>query len=334
MYKYEEIKSVHLELTERCQAACPMCARTDNPHMKNNELSLADIKKIFPIIFLKQLDFITICGNFGEPIVARDFLSIVDYFKSVNYKIGLHINTNAGARDDVFWEELALILDDGKSTVNFGIDGLKDTNHIYRVNVKWDRLMNSAKTFIRNGGHANWDYLIFDHNKHQLIEAEKLSRQLGFKSFRPKKTSRFATQSNYTIPEHIKQPTEYVNEAGKNYSNLTNENFFDEVPISCKVKNKKQIYISAEGLLLPCCWIGQRLYSKTNKDYKDDQVWDYIQDRSKIDAKIYSIKEIMETDFLENIEKSWTINSIKQGKLKTCAITCNINFDLFGSQFT
>ena len=116
--------------------------------------------------------------------------------------------------------------------------------------------------------------------------------------------------------------------------NLTNENFFDEVPISCKVKNKKQIYISAEGLLLPCCWIGQRLYSKTNKDYKDDQVWDYIQYKSKIDAKIYSIKEIMETNFLDNIEKSWTINSIKQGKLKTCAITCNINFDLFGSQFT
>jgi MoaA/NifB/PqqE/SkfB family radical SAM enzyme len=332
MYKYEEIKSVHLELTERCQAACPMCARTDNPFMKNNELSLADIKKIFPIDFLKQLDTFNICGNFGEPIVAKDFLAIIDYLKSANYNLRVYINSNAGARDDKFWEELALILDDGYSTVTFGIDGLEDTNHIYRVNVNWNRLMSSAKTFIKNGGHACWDYIVFEYNKHQIEKARELSKQLGFKYFRLKKSSRFATRVTY-IPETLKEVDEYANEAGKKYSSITDQKFFDEVPISCKVKNKKEIYISAEGLLLPCCWLSQRLYSKTNKNYKDDQVWNYIPDKSKIDAKIYSIKEIMETNFLDNIEKSWTLNSIKEGKLKTCAITCNINFDLFGSQY-
>ena len=38
MYKYEDIKEVHLEVTQRCQAACPMCDRNmnggdDNPHL-------------------------------------------------------------------------------------------------------------------------------------------------------------------------------------------------------------------------------------------------------------------------------------------------------------
>ena len=27
MYNYKEITTVHLEITQRCQAACPMCDR-------------------------------------------------------------------------------------------------------------------------------------------------------------------------------------------------------------------------------------------------------------------------------------------------------------------
>ena len=52
MYNYNDIRQVHLEVTQRCQAACPMCDRNenggrDNIHMTNAELSLADVKEIF-----------------------------------------------------------------------------------------------------------------------------------------------------------------------------------------------------------------------------------------------------------------------------------------------
>jgi len=45
MYRYEDIKEVHLEVTQKCQAACTMCDRNmnggaDNPHITNAELSL------------------------------------------------------------------------------------------------------------------------------------------------------------------------------------------------------------------------------------------------------------------------------------------------------
>ena len=30
MYKLEDIKSIHLEVTTKCQAKCPMCARRIN----------------------------------------------------------------------------------------------------------------------------------------------------------------------------------------------------------------------------------------------------------------------------------------------------------------
>ena len=70
MYKYEEIKTVHLELTERSQPACPMCPRTGNIRLTNAELSLEDIKSIFKPEFVKQLHHINMCGNYGEPVVA------------------------------------------------------------------------------------------------------------------------------------------------------------------------------------------------------------------------------------------------------------------------
>ena len=78
MYRYEDIKEVHLEITQKCQAACPMCDRNmnggdDNPHITNAELSLEDAKKMFTA-FIKQLNVMYMCGNLGDPIVAKDTL--------------------------------------------------------------------------------------------------------------------------------------------------------------------------------------------------------------------------------------------------------------------
>ncbi len=49
MYNYKQINEVHLEVTQRCNASCPMCDRNENggpvnQHIKNNlqELTLND----------------------------------------------------------------------------------------------------------------------------------------------------------------------------------------------------------------------------------------------------------------------------------------------------
>ena len=74
---FQRISLLHLELTERCNAACPMCGRTGkngepNPHLTGRELSLADFQGIFPREFLNELKQIRFCGNFGDPAAARD----------------------------------------------------------------------------------------------------------------------------------------------------------------------------------------------------------------------------------------------------------------------
>ena len=59
-----------------------------------------------------------------------------------NNKIKIEIHTNGGARNVEFWENLGKLSKiAGKNIlVIFSVDGLEDTNHIYRRNVKWDKL--------------------------------------------------------------------------------------------------------------------------------------------------------------------------------------------------
>ena len=44
MYNYDDIRQIHLEVTQNCQASCPMCDRNQNggkinPHINLDELS-------------------------------------------------------------------------------------------------------------------------------------------------------------------------------------------------------------------------------------------------------------------------------------------------------
>ena len=46
----------------------------------------------------------------------------------------------------------------------FAIDGLEDTNHIYRRNTDWVKIVQNATAYIAAGGRAEWDFIVFAHN--------------------------------------------------------------------------------------------------------------------------------------------------------------------------
>lgn len=319
MYTYDQIKAVHLELTERCQAACPMCPRTGNAELRNAELSLTYIKNIFPIDFIKQLTDVTLCGNYGEPIVAKDCLEIVEYFRSINPNLFISINTNAGARSKEWWTKLANLLG-RKGMVKFGIDGLQDTNDIYRVNVKWENVYNNAKHFLDAGGRACWDYIAFKHNEHQIEEANKLADQMGFERFRVKKSYRFGLFDGVNL-----EPPSTLNKAMEQFKQ--DKSFFDTCGIDCKVTKTKEIYISAEGLLFPCCWTAGTRYGH------DTQLRTIIGDLDQINCLLHGIKGVMESGLLTQIQASWNIKSVEQGRIRICAVQCNTKYDMFSEQF-
>src|SRR5215469_2752877 len=129
MYEADGIRCVHLEITTKCNAQCPQCPRNVNggvvnPNLPLTELRLQDIRTIFPANFVKQLQLIYMCGNYGDAIVARDTLEAFQYFRAVNPSIKLKLHTNGSGRDRDWWTELAHTV----NTCVFAIDGLRDTN--------------------------------------------------------------------------------------------------------------------------------------------------------------------------------------------------------------
>ena len=357
MYNYEDIKSIHLEVTQNCQAACPMCDRNMNgeginPHINLDELSLEDCKKIFSPAFISQLKTMYMCGNLGDPIIAQDTLEIFRYFRENNSNMWLSMNTNGGARDENWWMELAQIFA-GSGAVIFSVDGLRSTNHLYRQGVVWDNVERSMKAFVKGGGRARWDFLIFEHNQHQVEEAEALSKEWGFEKFVAKKTGIFITQDSKKKETHqakdrkgkdtaeLKKPDEkYQNKALSKQDKIIEkygsmDAYYDAAPIVCKVKKENSLFITAEGLALPCCWTAGRMYKWWHKDPYIEQIWTHIDiagGKNAIDAR-NGLKEVFNTGIFDTIERSWKYESCSLGKLKVCAMKCGAEFDPFAEQF-
>ena len=358
MYRYEDIRTIHLENTQNCQANCPMCDRNMNgegvnPHIDLSEITLEDAKHIFEPEFIAQLDTMYMCGNLGDPIVARDTLEIFKYFREHNTDMWLSMNTNAGARDEAWWRELANTF--GRmGAVIFSVDGLRDTNHIYRQGVNWDNVERSMRSFIDAGGRARWDFLIFEHNQHQVELAEQISKQWGFEKFVAKKTGRFINAKSDKKDKHqakdkkgnntaeIKKPDEkYQNKALKKQDVIIEkygsmDAYYDAAPINCKVKDQGNLFITAEGLALPCCWTAGRMYKWWMKDTSQEQIWQFIEEaggKDAISAKKHGLRAVFETGIFDNIENSWSKPSCSDGKLKVCSMKCGAEFDPFKSQF-
>lgn len=67
-----------------------------------------------------------------------------------------------------------------KRYVIFSVDGLEDTNHIYRRNVKWHKVISAMETYGNTGARGIWEFLKFKHNEHQKDEVLQLAQKLGF----------------------------------------------------------------------------------------------------------------------------------------------------------
>ena len=123
----------------------------------------------------------------------------------------------------------------------FSIDGLEDTNHVYRVNVNWNQLIKNAQAYIATGATAHWDMLIYQHNEHQVEQCRQLAKDLGFKWFRAKVSKRPFIQG-------LNPPVHFIRSA----------QLKDSV-IDCHVLKEQSIYIDARGKVYPCCWLGNEL---------------------------------------------------------------------------
>jgi MoaA/NifB/PqqE/SkfB family radical SAM enzyme len=176
-YDYKPNRTIHIELTSRCNLTCLKCPRTFRLNEGNFTKQDLDWNVFVNVVNDPQRQRFTLCGNTGDPIYYPKFIEAIKYIKEAGKSFNL--NTNGSGRSLDWHKEWAKYTDD-RDQITISIDGLEDTSPIYRVGQKpkdsfklLEYLGKRYHTDNKNSARIKWDFIIFKHNQHQIKEAQK-----------------------------------------------------------------------------------------------------------------------------------------------------------------
>lgn len=382
-----KITQVHWEPTDKCNSGCPMCPRyTEDgfeiPSLSNQEWTLESFKQAWPDQFVKDLHKILACGNFGDPCACKEFVDIYEYVRAINPYIGLACNTNGSLRNPKWWARLGAVMRQDQNKGNyctFSLDGLEDTNHLYRRNTNWKKIMENAQAFIDAGGVAHWDYIVFEYNEHQVEEARELAKTMGFKNFNVKRTTRWAKYKDglgsypvYWKGKHLydlKQPNEdkfkhnfedasYFKQS--KYQSIKLSDFkkmvgvktvdtkfvdgkwtevdLSKLSIACRsVEGAREhqpyneIFVSANGQVAPCCFLGSEPFLNVNNTNRDENYISLINlqgGNDQLNMHKHNLYDILNLDIFQKwIPDTWDKDGNVSMRPSKCGSCCGVEFN-------
>lgn len=276
MFNFSELKQVNLEITNRCQAACPMCPRNihggiENPLLKINDWTIDDFTTIFTPELTRQIQVFDFCGNFGDPLMNNDLIKMCKYIKTENPSALTIIHTNGSLRSSEWWSQLIHSLTLSHNIV-FALDGLDDTHSLYRINTSFTTIIKNATTFINTGGTATWHYIRFHHNAHQVNDAQSLATTLGFKEFTIKDSRRFTNPKFKVVnpdgsESHVLEPAlKTIPIVNKLVLLDTYDVWANSNRISCFALDERDVFIDAHFTVMPCCILSSFLYTNYDEE--------------------------------------------------------------------
>lgn len=329
--KAKDVKKLQVEITNYCQARCPECARekifmngVDDSTPYVFEINNTYVTKDMFVSWLDKddwtsLELIDICGNYDEPCTNPEILDIIEWIVTSDLfskDLQVNIATNGGIRDTNFWTDLGKLTQLHRNTkgeprirVVWGIDGLEDTNHLYRRNVKWDKLQENFRAHIAAKGNAYWQFIYFKHNEHQDELVKQRSIQEGFKGIKWRGAKSRPYESNSIEPADM----------GK-YEKANAEPILE---VRCKALKRLDyhgldtgLYITHQGWLLPCCWWGTKM---AMKEVYEKYGHKYDVQSHKLDGG-KSIQDALDGEWFSNLH-----NEIINDIFSQCSSHCKEN---------
>jgi len=331
MIDINDIRIVHVEASSRCNSHCPMCSRYTadgylQPGLDENDLSSDVFYKLFTSKFAAQLEHVYFSGVYGDPCLNKLLPEFVKHLIDSGCQ-SVSIDTNGGYRDTEWWAKLA----HSRVLINFAIDGAdNETLDKYRIGVRYDKVIDNMRAFIQAGGQAQWNFIVFKHNEHQIETAEKLAKELGAK-FRIKVTQKFVGNKNHKVMKqgqhvftleppdnpkyrHGNVGTKEHNPVSLYKFNINNYTKLNGYKVNCKSLQRREVYLAAKGVLVPCCYLGTYSHDSPgswqfNQEYNLSDFDLNTQSVDSVLAKMYTIKD------------RWD-QTVENGNLITCLRTC------------
>ena len=282
MWSSETVEWIDVELTSFCNIDCPGCFRQVKKNKVHNVLnkdmiSFEQLKKWIDKKEFPNLTLINFCGSIDEPTLHPEILKIVDYFSKI---CNINISTNGSTKTKKFWKTLGQY---GVS-VFFGIDGIDQKSlERYRIGSNFKKVQENYREFIKSGGHATWQFIVFEHNQHLLEKAKQISKIEGFKHFR----------------------TIYSHREGNDEKKVNRK---EEHEIICKYANQKRIFISHTGALLPCCFFNSE-FLQIHAGNEPKTMFDHAYEKNggvlSNNLKYISPSEVIGGELFGEIVDSW-----------------------------
>jgi len=255
-------KYLHVETTTRCVLACPACPRTTwreitgRPAVKH-DLDVDLLERFLDCDGGRQFTHFNLCGDYGDSIYYPDLLKLIKRFRK---HISFDIVTNGSRQSQKFWHSLSDVVT-GNDSVIFSIDGLENTNHLYRINSDWSSIMQGLDIMSQSPARVHWKTIVFGFNYNKLHEIKTFAESRGA-TFHAEKTHRYgdpalAPPESYIESNHVFQ-SDFVN------------NHSIEIEPRCEQDAK---VVAADGHLYPCDWMRNPQTFYRSQLWKQKERW-------------------------------------------------------------
>ena len=300
----EQLTAIHVEITSKCNARCPGCLRTTDDGdvlsiLSHNptELSLNQFQTYFPKNIVKNKEFF-FGGTIDDPMMNKNVYDICEYV--IHNQGEVVIETNTGANTKETYEKLGKlsVAYPDKLKMFFSVDGTQETNHLYRVNVKWEKVLENMKAFVETGAKGKWQYLVFDHNYDDIKNAKEIANELGIelvlrqntrntqswvskskvknketkkietKTFEVKTTEKFthketSTRDKIQVMSEVPFSSTSLRRMSK-HGLIRGEVPYQEKNISCYLYHSKEIFVAWDMKVWPCCYFAGKNLERKN----------------------------------------------------------------------
>lgn len=290
MWSMDTIEWLDIELTSFCNIQCKGCFRVVSQaasKILNKEyLTLSTIKEKFQKQMFPNIKIINFCGSIDEPVTHPEFFEIIKHFS--NWNAHINIATNGSLRTEKWWKQLAEILP-ASHRVTWGIDGSDKLSEVYREGSNFEKVQKNFRAFNKAGGKSNWQFIVFEHNEHQLEQAKLVAKQEGFKDFK-------------TIISHRKDSN------GVKPRQEKIDQIEEETVVSCKYSNQKRIFINHMGNVIPCCHLNSKMLEYSVNEIVIDKFEQILKDnnyKNTINLSNVSVEQAISSNVWKDIIKGW-----------------------------
>jgi radical SAM protein with 4Fe4S-binding SPASM domain len=263
-------------ITDNCNLKCRMCPRL-SPIKKDglSEMRFEQFKKIIDEVHFLRISLI----GFGEPLLHKDILRMIDYAKSKNIRV--HITTNGTLID----KRMALRIVSSKvDQLSFSIDGATPkTLESIRVGVNFNELIRNVKRMVKVKKEKKspiqlcFRQVLMKENVHELPALIELAHKLGI----PKVLTQDVvyTHETYLKSEHAlralsrkeKMKIRKIFKKAKYYAKKYNIELtlprLNQVKewTSCK-EPWNSLLVTSNGFVTPCCGVTDIFFGNVFKE--------------------------------------------------------------------